>query len=251
MQQTDGAAPAWLFSFVDLAFLMLIAMTQLAPDPGAKIPNLGEMIVPKVGAAASTEMSGSAAEVWQLRVHPPEDEASPYELVRIVDGGAPPEGDRIQAEALRVQLADLKAGRGLKPMLAPHEDSRSQDMLEAAALLEELGHEVDDSYPVALDEPDLGEATSAAVAASVAKELEVMARNTGVPVDESDVEPATWAMAERGRALSVPDYLRTIDTLHAYGRRLRSWWSEIPGDPGHDILITPTMAEPARVINRC
>ena len=73
MQQTDGAAPAWLFSFVDLAFLMLIAMTQLAPDPGAKIPNLGEMIVPKVGAAASTEMGDSAAEVWQLRVHPPED----------------------------------------------------------------------------------------------------------------------------------------------------------------------------------
>ena len=36
MQQTDGGAPAWLFSFVDLAFLMLIAMTQLAPDPGAK-----------------------------------------------------------------------------------------------------------------------------------------------------------------------------------------------------------------------
>ena len=90
MQQSDGAAPAWLFSFVDLAFLMLIAMTQLAPDPGAKIPNLGEMIVPKVGAKASTEMGDSAAEVWQLRVHPPEERADPYELVRIVDGAAPP-----------------------------------------------------------------------------------------------------------------------------------------------------------------
>ena len=56
MNSTDGGAPAWLFSFVDLAFLMLIAMTQLAPDPGAKIPDLGEMIVPRVGAAASTEL---------------------------------------------------------------------------------------------------------------------------------------------------------------------------------------------------
>lgn len=139
MQQTDGAAPAWLFSFVDLAFLMLIAMTQLAPDPGARIPNLGEMIVPKVGAAASTEMGDSAVEVWQLRVHPPEEEAtSPYELVRVVGGEAKEEGARIEASDLRVQLADLRSGRLAKPMLAPHEDSRSQDMLEAAAMLEEL-----------------------------------------------------------------------------------------------------------------
>ncbi len=139
MQQTDGAAPAWLFSFVDLAFLMLIAMTQLAPDPGARIPNLGEMIVPKVGAAASTEMGDSAAEVWQLRVHPPEEEAtSPFELVRVIGGEAQQDGERIEPDALRLQLVDLEAGGLGKPMLAPHEDSRSQDMLEAAAMIEEL-----------------------------------------------------------------------------------------------------------------
>ena len=139
MQQSDGAAPAWLFSFVDLAFLMLIAMTQLAPDPGANIPNLGEMIVPKVGAAASTEMGSGAAEVWQLRVHPPEDEVvSPYTLIRVVDGVAESDALRIESDVLRVQLAQLKGGSGMKPMLAPHEDSRSQDMLEAAAMLEEL-----------------------------------------------------------------------------------------------------------------
>ena len=66
MNHSDGSAPAWRFSFVDLAFLMVIAMTQLAPDPGARIPDLGEMIVPRVGATASTEMGASAAEAWQL-----------------------------------------------------------------------------------------------------------------------------------------------------------------------------------------
>jgi len=140
MQQSgDGGAPAWLFSFVDLAFLMLIAMTQLAPDPEARIPDLGEMIVPKVGAKASTEMGSAADEVWQLRVHPPEPEAlSAWELVRIREGIVEAEGTRVGAEDLRDQLAALKADRGQKPMLAPHEDSRSQDMLEAAALLEEV-----------------------------------------------------------------------------------------------------------------
>jgi hypothetical protein len=139
MNQTDGSAPAWLFSFVDLAFLMLIAMTQLAPDPSAKIPNLGEMIVPRVTAAAATELGNAAAESWQLRVHPPEEsELSPYELVRFVDGVAQDDETRIVHDDLRVQLLSLKSDRGVKPMLAPHEDSRSQDMLEAAALLEEM-----------------------------------------------------------------------------------------------------------------
>jgi len=138
-QSSDGGAPAWLFSFVDLAFLMLIAMTQLAPDPGARIPDLGEMIVPKVGAKASTDMGPAADEVWQLRVHPPEpDVLSAWELVRIREGIVQSEGTRVGVEDLRDQLAALKAERGQKPMLAPHEDSRSQDMLEAAALLEEV-----------------------------------------------------------------------------------------------------------------
>jgi hypothetical protein len=139
MNHSDGSAPAWLFSFVDLAFLMLIAMTQLAPDPNARIPDLGEMIVPRVGAKASTEMGASAAEAWQLRVHPPEGESAgpPFELVKILDGVVQDDSLRIAAPELRIALATLKEQRGLKPMLAPHEDSRSQDMLEAAALLEE------------------------------------------------------------------------------------------------------------------
>ena len=117
----ENGAPAWLFSFVDLAFLMVIAMTQLAPDPGAVVPDLGEMIVPRVGSKASTEMGSSAAEVWQLRVHPPEEaEDSPFELVRVADGVIDAgEDERIAADALRLALASLKTERGLKPMLAP------------------------------------------------------------------------------------------------------------------------------------
>jgi hypothetical protein len=138
-RSSDGSAPAWLFSFVDLAFLMLIAMTQLAPDPGAKIPDLGEMIVPKVGAAASTEMAAEAVEAWQLRVYPPEAEApSPFELVRVHGGVVEETGARIRPDELRGRLEGLKSQRREKPVLAPHEDSRSQDMLEAAAMLEEL-----------------------------------------------------------------------------------------------------------------
>ncbi len=139
MNPTDGSAPTWLFSFVDLAFLMLIAMTQLAPDPNSGVPNLGEMIVPRVTAAAVSQLDNPAPESWQLRVHPPADsEISPYQLLRFVEGV--PQGDevRILEEDLRVQLFGLKNDRVAKPMLTPHADSRSQDMLEAAALIEEM-----------------------------------------------------------------------------------------------------------------
>jgi len=138
MQDNSESAPSWLFSFLDLALLMLVAMTQLAPDTPPEVPDLGQMVVPRIGEAGSDELASESVEVWQLRVHPPEEGvASPYELVRVVDGQAD-EGQRIESAALRTELAGLKSANGRKPMLAPHEDSRSQDMLEAAAMLEEI-----------------------------------------------------------------------------------------------------------------
>jgi hypothetical protein len=117
---------------------MLVAMTQLAPDTPPEVPDLGQMVVPRIGEAGSDELATESVEVWQLRVHPPEEGVeSPYELVRVVDGQAD-EGQRIESATLRTELAGLKSANGRKPMLAPHEDSRSQDMLEAAAMLEEI-----------------------------------------------------------------------------------------------------------------
>ena len=49
MQNQGDGAPSWLFSFLDLALLMLIAMTQLAPDTPPEVPNLGQMVVPRIG----------------------------------------------------------------------------------------------------------------------------------------------------------------------------------------------------------
>lgn len=114
-----------------------------------------------------------------------------------------------------------------------------------ADLLRELGHSVDDAYPSALDESELDETTSIAVAVSVARDLAEMEALVGESIEPGDIEPATLAIAEHGRSVSAPAYVANLDRLHAYGRRLRSWWAESPGTDGYDILITPTMAEPA------
>ena len=135
MSQNQQGAPAWLFSFVDLAFLMLIAMTQMAADSGAEAPDLGEMMVPRIGAPATEALATGAAQAWQVRVHPSDADVPVFEVVLV--GGDTPQSAHFDAVAgLRTRLEELAGADAARPLLAPHEDSRSQDMLDAAAEIE-------------------------------------------------------------------------------------------------------------------
>ena len=134
MASGSDTAPAWLFSFVDLAFLLLISLTQVGGGPRAV--DLGEMIVPKVNQDATATLSAGATQRWQLRVHPPStDAAGPFEL--LAPGRSDGAGAHLAAAALREQLGRLQDAHAEKPLLAPHQDSRSQDLLDAIALIEE------------------------------------------------------------------------------------------------------------------
>ena len=134
MAVDSASAPSWLFSFVDLAFLLLIAMTQIA-DPNA--PDLGEIVVPRLDEKATTSLPASSGEAWQLRVHPTPQEGEPaFELVSSL---ATPEPDapRMDLDALRARLALHNEDGRSKPLLAPHADSRSQHLLDAVSAIEE------------------------------------------------------------------------------------------------------------------
>jgi hypothetical protein len=133
---TSGSenAPAWLFSFVDLAFLLLIALTQVGGGPRAV--DLGEIVVPRVNEAGTATLAPGAQQRWQLRVHPPaSDQAGPFEL--LAPDGAPGATAGVAVERLREQLGRLREAGADKPLLAPHQDSRSQDLLDAVAAIEE------------------------------------------------------------------------------------------------------------------
>jgi hypothetical protein len=139
MSDKSPGTPSWLFSFVDLAFLMLIAMTQLANDPGKQVPDLGEMLVPRISEKSTSDVSTDAARAWQLRIHPPDEPADErFELVRIQPDAAPVSEFFADTAPLRERLAELDRASGPRPLLAPHQDARSQDLLDAAALLEEF-----------------------------------------------------------------------------------------------------------------
>ncbi len=106
-------------------------------------------------------------------------------------------------------------------------------------VLEGLGHHVEEAHPSALDEPQSVAAFTRIVAANTARALESWGTRLGRDVIETDVEPLTWAVAERGRGASVTKYLAAIEYMHAFGRRLAGWW-----EGGFDLLLTPTQAAP-------
>jgi len=131
MTTNSGNAPAWLFAFVDLAFLLLIAMTQLGGDPNAI--TVGEIMIPRVPEETAEPILNGASQRWQLRVHPLDPSfPAPFELV--APGGV---GIRLDESALRAKLEALPLTALAKPVLAPHADSRSQDMLTAVSALEQ------------------------------------------------------------------------------------------------------------------
>lgn len=131
--QSAHGAPVWLFSFVDLAFLLLIALTQLQSGKQIAV-ELGELVIPKISTEADG-MPSSAAVAWQLRVHPKdESQPSPFELI---DPANPALHVRIGESALRAKLAEIARRGGERPVLAPDAESRSQDLLTAVSLVEE------------------------------------------------------------------------------------------------------------------
>jgi amidase len=110
----------------------------------------------------------------------------------------------------------------------------------AGELLQSLGHSVEFSYPVALDDVQGTQRNFMTMVTSwTAAGLAAWAKTIGRAITADDVEPATWLFAEMGRQVSAVDYLATVEWLHGFTRRMANWWAS-----GFDVLVTPTLGEP-------
>jgi len=127
--------------------------------------------------------------------------------------------------------------------VAPRDGDLAPDALAAvvgtAHALEALGHHVEESHPPALDDVAVVQAYVTVVMCNVARALDSWGEKGGRPIEQADVEPLTWALAERGRATTAPELLASIEFVHGFGRKLAAWWGE-----GFDLLLTPTQASP-------
>jgi amidase len=112
-----------------------------------------------------------------------------------------------------------------------------------ARLLAELGHEVEPAWPAALEE-DIRRGYTTVVAAWTAHDLAELEQLLGRAVGDDDLEPDNLRLAEIGRGVSAADYLRAVNGLHAWTRRVLAWWHGTGDDDGYDLLVTPTLAKP-------
>lgn len=111
---------------------------------------------------------------------------------------------------------------------------------EAAKLLESLGHEITEDVPVPPEDGPMHpiEAFVTRWCCGKAGTLEQIAGAVGRPITEADVEPLTWAMAERGREIDGGHYLATIAFHQAMTRFIAAWH-----EGGGDLLLSPTLGE--------
>jgi len=167
-------------------------------------------------------------------------------LLDVIAGAAP--GDPYSAAPpLRPYTEEVGAdpGRlriGLMPG-APRDMDTHPECVKAAnhaaRLLESAGHHLEESHPEALEDPASVKAFLTVVSSSIARALDGASAKLGVPLGQADVEPPTWSIAQIGRSFSATDYIAAVDFVHAYGRRMASWFED-----GFDLLLTPTCAEP-------
>jgi len=128
----------WLFSFADLAFLLLMAFTQ-ASTVGKKPISIGEMTLPKVVDGPSVVLFQKTDRLYQVRVHKPAEEAAgPFQLVIVTEDGEEMEGSRMSAGELQTGLAAIYQNGMVRPVLVPDETSLSKDLLLAMSLIEKI-----------------------------------------------------------------------------------------------------------------
>ncbi len=147
-----------------------------------------------------------------------------------------PFSQEIALEPGRLRIGILT--RSPRREIALHADCAAA-VRAVGVLLESLGHRVEESHPLALEDPVIGGHVARVIAAGTARDLDVWSRKTGASIAAEDVEPLTWEAAEIGRHISASDYIQAVDGAHAWTRTVAAWW-----EGGFDLLLTPTLAEP-------
>jgi Asp-tRNA(Asn)/Glu-tRNA(Gln) amidotransferase A subunit family amidase len=107
----------------------------------------------------------------------------------------------------------------------------------AARLCTRLGHEVEEARPDFSGLP-LNRAWRVIPAANLWLIVNARARSLGREPAPGDVEPLTWAWMQEGRTFTAADYMETVTTMHAIGRRMGAFLEH------YDLLLTATLARP-------
>lgn len=125
---------------------------------------------------------------------------------------------------------------------AVHEECRHA-VAQTADSLRQLGHHVSAwSSSLGDDVKDMMMAWTKIVAAGTL--LSVRYKKDIAEVTPDDVDGVTYGAIQLGNRVSGADYLQSINTVHAFGRKMAHLFEDV------DILLSPTLAEPPAEIGR-
>jgi amidase len=108
---------------------------------------------------------------------------------------------------------------------------------EAAKLCADFGHHVTEAAPT-LDTELLSNSFLTVWSVGCAEDIEGVSFLTGRKPVPDQFEELTWALAERGRAISGPAYLLAVNALQSIARQVARFFLN------YDVWLTPTLAEP-------
>jgi amidase len=108
--------------------------------------------------------------------------------------------------------------------------------LEAAALCDQLGHSVSEGAP-RISGAELDDALDVIGAAGVAWHVEHWARVLDRRPTEELLEAPTWALYERGLAISAEQYLAAVQRVQRLGREVAEFFTN-----ECDVWLTPTVS---------
>jgi amidase len=107
-----------------------------------------------------------------------------------------------------------------------------------AALLESLGHHLDQSAPAAMFEREFLRHFVTIISADTEATLQAFEMLLGRPIGLDEIEPRNAAHRRAGKQLSAVTYLQSRAWLGMWTRRMAEWWNS------YDLLLTPTVAAP-------
>jgi amidase len=107
-----------------------------------------------------------------------------------------------------------------------------------AALLEGLGHHVEEASPPALSDETLGTHFGGQWAANMAVAVRAVEQAIGRATEPHEVEPVNRAFAELAAHVSAADLAEGQAAIARYRRAIHQWWAD-----GWDLLLTPTLAD--------
>ncbi|MEM7016793.1 MAG: amidase family protein [Pseudomonadota bacterium] len=125
------------------------------------------------------------------------------------------------------------------PYLEAHADCTAA-VQHTAQLLESLGHQVEESHPTAIGDPDFSTHFVNILGVATVADIDAWAEKIGRPITEEDIEMSNWNFYQLGKTINGSDYLKSVNWIHAFTRRMAAWWA----DDGFDLLLTPTIAAP-------